>query len=112
MRNDFIQFCNRLSPLNKNTTKDLSDVLKYKSIKKNDYLLKCGEVCRHLYFINEGLTKTYFINKGKDFIMKFFSERSMFTVLDSFLLQAPSKYIVFAFETTYINFIRKKSGWG
>jgi CRP-like cAMP-binding protein len=105
MRNDFIQFCNRLSPLNKEATKDLFDVLKYKSIKKNDYLLKCGEVCRHLYFIDEGLTKTYFINKGKDFIMKFFSENSMFTVLDSFLSQAPSKYMVLALEPTTITYI-------
>ena len=102
---DFIQFCNRLSPLNTEATDDLLNRLTTKTFLKGDYLLKNGGVCKHLYFIDKGLTKTFFNNDGKEFIMRFFPENIMFTVLDSYLTQSPSNFMIMALEPTTVTFI-------
>jgi CRP-like cAMP-binding protein len=102
---DFIQFSNRLSLLNKEATEDLSGKLQSKTFQKGDYLLKEESVCKHLYFIDKGLTKTFFNNDGKEFIMRFFPENTMFTVLNSYLMQTPSNYMIMALEPTTVTCI-------
>ena len=102
---DFIQFCNQLSPLNKAATDGLLDRLKTKTFQKGGYLLNAGDVCRHLYFIDKGLTKTFFNRDGKEFIMRFFPENIIFTVLDSYLTQTPSSFMIKALEQTTVTYI-------
>lgn len=103
---DFIQFCNQLSQLDKEAGDDLSNKLKSKSFQKGNQLLKSGEVCRQLYFINSGLTKTFFYKNDKEFIMRFFTENVMFTVLDSYVTQTPSAFMIMALEPTTVTYIQ------
>ncbi|QNF34219.1 Crp/Fnr family transcriptional regulator [Adhaeribacter swui] len=105
IRASFIDYAIRLSPLDAPAMAALQNNLVTKSVLKGDYLLRDGEVCKHLYFINEGLTKTFFLKEDKEFIMRFFPEYSMFTVLDSFLTQTPSLYSIIALEDTSLTFI-------
>ncbi|CAD5275906.1 MULTISPECIES: Crp/Fnr family transcriptional regulator [unclassified Imperialibacter] len=102
---DFLGFCNRLSPLNQEASEDLLKKLKSRTIEKNDFILKRGEVCRHLCFVDEGLTKTFFTSEDKEFVMRFFAEHSMLTVIDSFVTGAPSNYSMLALERTSITCI-------
>ncbi len=99
---DFINYCNHLSPLKKETADDLVNKLKTKVFKKGDYLLRSGDVCRHLFFINEGLVKLCFSKDDKEFIMRFFPENSLFTLLDSYLTRTPSNYEIICLELTTI----------
>ncbi len=99
---DFLQFCNQFSPLDEIATVQLSKNLKTKTIQKGDYLLKRGEVCKHLFYINEGLTKIFFDKGDKEFIMRFFSENLLFTVFESYITQKPSNYMIMALETTTV----------
>src|SRR5438128_1590297 len=103
----FFQLVNNFSQLDEAATDDLSNHLQNKIFNKGDHLLKRGGICHNLYFIDEGLTKTYFHNKEKEFIMRFFTENSMFTVLDSFITQTPSTYAVMALEQTTVTYISK-----
>jgi CRP-like cAMP-binding protein len=105
---DFIQCCHQLSPLDTAATDDLQSVLKTKSFQKGDYLLKSGGICRHLYFIDEGLTKTFFYKSDKEFIMRFFPENALFTVLDSYIMQIPSTFMIMALEPTMVTYIDKE----
>ena len=102
---DFIQFVNRLSPLTTAATDDLLNRLTTKTFSKGDYLLENGRVCKHVYFIDKGLTKTFFYNDGKEFIMRFFPENMMFTVLDSYVTQTPSNFMIMALEPTTVTYI-------
>jgi len=106
---DFIQFVNTLSLLDRAAIDDLFKNLKNKTVPKGDYLLKSGDICRYLYFIDEGLLKTFFNNEIKEFTMRFFPENSMFTVLDSFLSQTPSTYMILALEHTTVTCISKST---
>jgi CRP-like cAMP-binding protein len=83
------------------------NLLKTKTYEKGEHLVKQGAVCHSLYFIDNGLAKTCFGNEDKEFIMRFFPEQVMFTVLDSFLKQAPSTYAVIALEPTTMTYLFK-----
>jgi CRP-like cAMP-binding protein len=104
---NFIPFINALSQLTEEAADDLSNLLKTKMYNKGDHLLKSGTVCKCLYFVDSGLTKTYFNRADKEFIMRFFPEQALFTVLDSFLLQTPSTYAVVALEPTTVTYLSK-----
>ncbi|MBI3483335.1 MAG: Crp/Fnr family transcriptional regulator, partial [Bacteroidetes bacterium] len=97
---DFPQFCRQFTPLDQFATDELFKNLKIKAVQKGDYLLRTGEVCRYLFFINEGLVKSFFFKNGKEFVMRFFSENVLFTVFDSYLTQTPSNFNIVALENT------------
>ena len=102
---DFLQFCNQFSELDKPATEELFKNIQTKTFKKGEYLLKSGQVCRHLFFINEGLAKSFFIRDDKEFIMRFFAENFMFSVFDSYIKQTPSNYSIIALEPIKVTVI-------
>jgi CRP-like cAMP-binding protein len=104
---NFVQFVNSHSQLTEAATDDLLNRLKTRMCNKDDHLLKSGSICQNLYFVDSGLIKTYFNREDKEFIMRFFPEQAMFTVLDSFLTQTPSTYAVVALEPTTITYLSK-----
>jgi CRP/FNR family transcriptional regulator, anaerobic regulatory protein len=105
---NFLQFCNQFSPLDGVVTDELLQNIQTKTFQKGDYLLKNGRVCNHLFFINKGLVKNFFINDEKEFIMRFYAEDVLFTVFDSYLTQTPSKFTLVALETTTVTLISQE----
>ena len=103
--NGFIQFCSKLSKLGNDAEGDLLNKLKSRTYQKGEYLLRKGEICRQLFFIDSGLAKTFFYAGDKEFIMQFFSENNMFTVLDSYVNQTPSTYMIMALEPASVTYI-------
>jgi CRP-like cAMP-binding protein len=64
---------------------------KYKQFEKNEVLLRQDEVCRHVYFINKGSIKAYFIDQnGEEAIRYIAFEDNFITILNSFITQTPS----------------------
>ena len=102
---NFINHCQEVSLLNELAKADLISIIKVKTIKEGEILLKEGDICRNLYFLNEGLTKIFSINGDKEFIMRFFSESQMFSVFDSFLTKTPSKFTIIALEDSLVSMI-------
>lgn len=80
----------------------LASKLYEKKYRKGELILETGTVCSRIYFVDSGLVKTFFYTDTREFIMRFFPEGNMFTVLDSFILQQPSTYSVLALEDTTI----------
>ncbi len=102
----FIDFVTSLSPLEQEAEEALFSVLRHKSSAKGEYLLEAGHVCSRIYFIDSGLAKTFFYTGTREFIMRFFAEGDMFTVLDTFVSRKPSTYSIKALEpteATYLN---------
>lgn len=74
-----------------------------KEIKKGDILLNSGEICTHLYFVSDGLLRTFHINKnGSEFTRLFVPERKFCTVLLSFQEKISSPATVQALENSTI----------
>jgi len=103
---DFLSFCSQFSPLDEHILHILLQQTITKTYNKGEFLLHSEETCKYLYFINEGLIKSYSEKDEKEFIMRFFSEHVLFSVFDSYINQTPSRFNLVALEDTTVTLIR------
>ena len=99
---EFLKYSNIISKLTTEAEADILAVLKTRQYLKNENILDAGNICRHLYFINGGLLKSYFYKKNKEFVVRFFQENIIFSIFESFISEQPSKFTVLALEDTVI----------
>ncbi|NHA05036.1 Crp/Fnr family transcriptional regulator [Mucilaginibacter sp. HC2] len=72
------------------------------NLKSGEYLLRDGQVCKHVAFINKGLVR-YFINNDGDERTMFFNKEGEFVCnYISFLPQLPSDKNIQALEATQL----------
>tara|TARA_B100001245_G_C22876255_1_gene421394 strand:- start:894 stop:1490 length:597 start_codon:yes stop_codon:yes gene_type:complete len=65
--------------------------MKILKLEKNSFLLRSNEVCKYLYFIVDGLGRTFYITKtGQDKTRRIALDGHILTVLQSFSRQEPS----------------------
>jgi CRP-like cAMP-binding protein len=102
------EYINRVAPLDNEASDDFLKAFEIKTFKKGDLILKADQVSKYYYFIKSGLTKSHFYKDDKEFIMTFFKENMMFTEINSYLTQRPSKYMLMALEDTTVYAIKKE----
>ena len=79
----------------------LASEMVVKKYAKGEFLLQKGQVCRHSFFIEKGLTRFYSIdNSGKEHIIQFAPENWFVTDRESVYCDAPSAYFIDAIEDT------------
>ena len=67
-----------------------TDLLEIEKFPKNEYLLYAGEVCNKVYFINQGILRHFYINKGIEGTVWFSFPNDLVTEVFSFIEQKPS----------------------
>lgn len=73
--------------------------LKPKKLKKRQFLLQTGDVCRHISFINKGCLRTFYIDKrGEERILHFGIEERWTGDLASYISRAPSECLIESLE--------------
>lgn len=77
-------------PLSNAAYEALSASFEEKKFAKNDYLLKEGKTCRHLYFLQQGALRGYYNVDGKDVTHWFAFENDFVTSFHSFITEQPS----------------------
>jgi CRP-like cAMP-binding protein len=81
-----------------------------KRLRKKQYLLQEGDVCRYQAFIEKGILRSYTIDeKGVEHILQFAVEGWWIADLYSFLTDEPSNYTIDAIEDAEILLINKFS---
>lgn len=90
---------------------ELSDILAHfdkEEIKKNQILIKEGQVSNKLYFVEKGIGRSYYLKKeGKEVTQWFFGEGNFMASADSFFQQTPSFYYVEVIEDSILYTITK-----
>lgn len=76
--------------------------LTIQQIKKGDFLVREGEVCRYVSFINYGLFRFYYLAEGKEICTGFIGTGNYVSEYNSFLTQTPSAMYVEAMEDTEV----------
>lgn len=79
-----------LSPLTEDEWKDISTKWKQKTIEKNHYLLKAGQIESKFYFIYKGVHRVFGDRDGEEINVGFAYDGEYSGVFDSFLAQTPS----------------------
>ncbi|EDM45470.1 cyclic nucleotide binding-regulatory protein [unidentified eubacterium SCB49] len=81
----------------------LVEKCKVKKIKKNEFLLKVNEHCKHTFFVEKGLLRQYSIDKkGKEHILSFAPENWFVTDRESSYFNLPSSYFIQALEDSQV----------
>ena len=92
---------------------ELKDILSYfhkETIQKNETILKEGQICHKLYFLEKGVGRSYYINdSGKYVTQWFFGEGSFMTSLGSFFQESPSLNYLEILETSDVYSISKEN---
>jgi len=84
-------FIRSVTPLSEESLAALESVVERMDLPRGHRLLQPGGICRHLYFIEKGLTRTYYIKDGKD-VTDWISAEGTFAVsIISFLTHQPDR---------------------
>lgn len=76
--------------------------LTVQQLAKGEALVRQGEICRQVSFINSGLLRMYYLVDGREICTGFMCENNYISQYDSFLLQQPSPAFIDALEDTEV----------
>ncbi len=85
--------------------RDLTDQLEVQKYKKTQFLLKEGEKCQGIFFVNSGFCRIYLSTQGKESTLHFAGEGDFLTHIDGLLFDHLSPYYIQANENTEVVFI-------
>ncbi len=98
-----IEFLNSYVPLTEEEIVDLENRLQLRKIKRRQFILTNGEVCKHYSFIVEGCFKMYKVDESaKEHNLHFAVENQWITDIGSFHSEHPSQLYIEAIEPSTI----------
>ncbi|UOB16026.1 Crp/Fnr family transcriptional regulator [Abyssalbus ytuae] len=98
----YLNALNDISSLSEKSKKQISDFLTLKKVARDNLLLKQGEVCKHIYFVNRGFLRIFYYKKGKEITEWFTPEKHFCFSIISYFQHVPSKLIIEALEDSEI----------
>ncbi len=78
-----------------------------KTVRKNEYLLQEGQVCRDIVFVQEGCLRLYYISEEIETSVWFSFQNSSAIEISSFISGQPSSYFLQAIEDSEIMVLPK-----
>ena len=109
---NIVKHFDKYLPLNDNETKELISRLTERKIKRKQYILQEGDICKYFTYVVEGCFKMYGIDSsGTEHNLMFAAEDEWITDLDSLHKEKPSKLFIEAIEPTTILQISKGDLW-
>lgn len=103
MPDQFVKYLTAKAGLEEAMARELTSGLPVKAVSKGAYLLKEGEVCRHSFFVAEGLLRGYTVDgAGKEHIIQFAPEDWFITDRSSVYFGAPSDFFIDAIEASSV----------
>lgn len=99
----------KYAELDENNIPTLEKYVKCVSVKKNEYLLKEGQVCGALYFVEKGILRMFFVNnKSAEQITQCALDNWWLSDYNSFIYNKPTDYFIQAVENSEILVIESK----
>lgn len=83
----------------------LEDIIKEKQLARKDYLLKAGQICGNIYFIEQGLLRSYYSDGKKEISSYFFKEGDICISAESFFTQQYGQENIQAIENCIVQYI-------
>lgn len=80
----------------------LEGILKPMKFKKGETILKTGETCRNIYYIDRGLIRQYYNKYDKEVTEHLGEDHTIFMCIESLFKEEPSQIQVDALETSVI----------
>lgn len=104
-----LDYFNKLLPLDDEEQAFVEAVFKERRVKRRQFILQEGELCKHNTFVLEGCFRMYFIDdNGKEHNLQFAIENWWIGDIGSFHSDEPSKLYIEAIENSVILQIKKE----
>ena len=81
---------------------DITSKFKSKVVKKNNYLLRQGDTCKDLIFVQKGCLRLYYLKDDIEVIVWFAFQQSSAIEIYSFISGNPSNYFLQAIEDSEV----------
>ena len=85
-----LSYISTLIPISKELEKEIVSVSKTITVPKNTILIKEGDRCKNLFFMNKGLMRGFYHDEGKEITHWFAKEEEFATSFYSFITNEPS----------------------
>lgn len=92
-------------PLSDELKEAITEKLQFKKFKKKEFVLKEGEICDYLYFIEEGFFKSFNLKDGKEITQWFMRANDFIISVSSFYKRTKSYEYIQALEDSAVHFI-------
>lgn len=103
------EFLSTLVPFTPDELNDIISHFKKESVTKNQILVRQGDVCKSLYFIEQGMGRSYYLNEnGKEITQWFFGVGKFMSSVDSFFQKTPSLYYLEVLHDSVLYTISKE----
>lgn len=107
-----IHYFNNFLPLDEEEKSFLEEVFKERKVKRRQFILQEGDVCKHNTFVVEGCFKMYMVDSnGKEHNLQFAIENWWIGDIGSFHSEEPSRLYIEAIENSIILQIKKEDQW-
>src|SRR5688500_8080683 len=98
MKSDLEKFLGRYADFSEAELEEISEKFRAKAVKKNHYLLKKGDTCKDLVFVQKGCLRLYYVKDDIEVSVWFAFPRSSAIEIYSFISGTPSDYFLQAIE--------------
>lgn len=105
MNTNLFDFLNSILPLSEELKTQLSFYLKLQQFEKKTFLLKEGQTCNYIYFMQQGLVRSYYTKDGNEICSWFMKEGDVIISVDSFYNRKSSYEFIEAIEDTSVYYI-------
>ncbi|HZE82983.1 MAG TPA: Crp/Fnr family transcriptional regulator [Puia sp.] len=98
----FFETVSRFIPLSPAGKEELQAILKKHELPKGHVLIRQETICNHLFFVDSGLTRTYYLKDGKDVTDWISAENSFACSIVSFITRKPDRRIIELLEPSIL----------
>jgi CRP-like cAMP-binding protein len=102
MNTDLEEFIAKYVALSEAELADITSKFKSKLVKKNSYLLREGETCKDLVFVQKGCLRLYYLKDDIEVSVWFAFQQSSAIEIYSFISENPSNYFLQAIEDSEV----------
>ena len=100
MVDKLIEKLSSLAPMSEPLTDKIRSVARIVNYKASEVILREGQTCSMACLVVKGLTRSYYINDGKDITSRFMEEGFIITSWPSYYTQKPGNEYIEALEDT------------
>lgn len=106
----FLEHINRKVPLTDEDQAIIKTYLTPKKVRRKQYLLQEGDVCKNIFFVEKGALRLYSLDEsGREHILQFALEGWVISDLYSFLTGEPATYTIDAIEDSELVMVSKSA---
>ncbi len=107
-----IDYFEKLLPLDEVEKSIVKDVFKERRVKRRQFILQEGDICKYNTFVVEGCFKMYLVDaNGKEHNLQFAIENWWIGDIGSFHSEKPSRLNIEAIENSIVLQIKKEDQW-